>query len=284
MKIRALIVDDEPLARERIRSLLQDESDIELSGEFENGSQAVDAIRKNAPDLLFLDVQMPETDGFGVLRAIGPGRVPAVIFVTAYDEYALRAFDANAVDYLLKPFDQERFRRSLDRARSQLQVDRAGRLNDKLQALMSYLNLDPSQIPQLAQAQASVAASPSGSNQGNGHTHGSQSDRLVVKSGGRVYFLKTGEIDWVEAAGNYVRLHVSKDSHLMRETMNGIEARLDGKSFMRIHRSTIVNLERIKELQPWFHGDYVVLLRDGTRLTLSRGYRDKLQQVLGSHF
>ncbi|MGH9510342.1 MAG: LytR/AlgR family response regulator transcription factor, partial [Terriglobales bacterium] len=163
-----------------------------------------------------------------------------------------------------------------------LQVDRAGRLDDKLQALMSYLKLDPSQISQLSQPPA--AAPAAGSNQGNGHSHASQSDRLVVKSSGRVYFLKTDEIDWVEAAGNYVRLHVSKDSHLMRETMNGIEARLDTRSFMRIHRSTIVNLERIKELQPWFHGDYVVLLRDGTRLTLSRGYRDKLQQALGSHF
>ncbi len=282
MKIRALIVDDEPLARERIRSLLQEESDIELSGECANGHSAVEAIRKEAPDLLFLDVQMPEVDGFGVLQAIGPERVPAVIFVTAYDEYALRAFDANALDYLLKPFDQERFRRSLDRARSHLQLDRASRVNDKLQALMSYLNLDASQLERLPQALSPAPAA--GSKQGNGHAHPAQSDRLVVKSGGRVYFLKADEIDWVEAAGNYVRLHVSKDSHLMRETMNGIEARLDIKRFMRIHRSTIVNLERIKELQPWFHGDYVVLLRDGTRLTLSRGYRDKLQQVLGSHF
>ncbi|MGH9601532.1 MAG: LytR/AlgR family response regulator transcription factor, partial [Terriglobales bacterium] len=261
---------------------LQDESDIELSGEFENGSKAVDAIRQDAPDLLFLDVQMPELDGFGVLQAIGPDRVPAVIFVTAYDEYALRAFDANAMDYLLKPFDQERFRRSLDRARSHLQLDRASRVNDKLQTLMRYLNIDPNQLSQHPQSGASApAATPS--TQGNGHSH-AQSDRLVVKSGGRVYFLKADEIDWVEAAGNYVRLHVSKDSHLLRETMNGIETKLDIRRFMRIHRSTIVNLERIKELQPWFHGDYVVLLRDGTRLTLSRGYREKLQQVLGGHF
>jgi two-component system LytT family response regulator len=280
MKIRALIVDDEPLARERLRSLLQDESDIELSGEFENGTKAVDAIRQDAPDLLFLDVQMPELDGFGVLQAIGPDRVPAVIFVTAYDEYALRAFDANAMDYLLKPFDQERFRRSLDRARSHLQLDRASRVNDKLQSLMRYLNIDPNQLSQLPQN----AGAPASSQGSNGHSTSAQSDRLVVKSGGRVYFLKTDEIDWVEAAGNYVRLHVSKDSHLLRETMNGIETKLDTRRFMRIHRSTIVNLERIKELQPWFHGDYVVLLRDGTRLTLSRGYRDKLQQVLGSHF
>lgn len=280
MKIRALIVDDEPLARERLRSLLQDESDIELSGEFENGTKAVDAIRKDAPDLLFLDVQMPEMDGFGVLQAIGPDRVPAVIFVTAYDEYALRAFDANATDYLLKPFDQERFRRSLDRARSHLQMGRAGNVNDKLQSLMRYLNIDPTQLSQLPQSPS--GAPQTGTSQGNGHS--TQSDRLVVKSGGRVYFLKTDEIDWVEAAGNYVRLHVSKDSHLLRETMNGIETKLDTRRFMRIHRSTIVNLERIKELQPWFHGDYVVLLRDGTRLTLSRGYRDRLQTVLGSHF
>ncbi len=282
MKIRALIVDDEPLARERLRSLLREEPDIELSGEFENGSKAVAAIRKDAPDLLFLDVQMPEMDGFSVLQAIGPERVPAVIFVTAYDEYALRAFDANALDYLLKPFDQERFRRSLDRARSHLQLDRVSRVNDKLQTLMRYLNIDPNQLAQLPQSPA--AGLPATSRQGNGHSLAPPSDRLVVKSGGRVYFLKTDEIDWVEAAGNYVRLHVSKDSHLLRETMNGIEGKLDLRRFMRIHRSTIVNLERIKELQPWFHGDYVVLLRDGTRLTLSRGYRDKLQQVLGSNF
>ena len=241
----------------------------------------MDAIRKDAPDLLFLDVQMPEMDGFGVLQAIGPDRVPAVIFVTAYDEYALRAFDANATDYLLKPFDQERFRRSLDRARSHLQMGRAGNVNDKLQSLMRYLNIDPTQLSQVPQS-PSGAPQTGNSTQGNGHS--AQSDRLVVKSGGRVYFLKTDEIDWVEAAGNYVRLHVSKDSHLLRETMNGIETKLDTRRFMRIHRSTIVNLERIKELQPWFHGDYVVLLRDGTRLTLSRGYRDKLQTVLGSHF
>jgi len=283
MKIRALIVDDEPLARERLRSLLQEESDIELSGEFENGSKAVAAIRRDAPDLLFLDVQMPEMDGFGVLRAIGPDCVPAVIFVTAYDEYALRAFDANATDYLLKPFDQERFRRSLDRARNHLQLDRASRVNDKLQTLMRYLNIDPSQLAQLPPSSA-VGQPDTASKQGNGTSPSLQSDRLVVKSGGRVYFLKIDEIDWVEAAGNYVRLHVSKDSHLLRETMNGIEGKLDVRRFMRIHRSTIVNLERIKELQPWFHGDYVVLLRDGTRLTLSRGYRDKLQQALGSHF
>ncbi|MGH9648912.1 MAG: LytR/AlgR family response regulator transcription factor, partial [Terriglobales bacterium] len=200
MKIRALIVDDEPLARERIRSLLQGESDIELSGEFENGSKAVDAIRQDAPDLLFLDVQMPEMDGFGVLQAIGPDRVPAVIFVTAYDEYALRAFDANAMDYLLKPFDQERFRRSLDRARSHLQLDRASRVNDKLQTLMRYLNIDPNQLSQHPQSGVSApAAAPS--TQGNGHSYASQPDRLVVKAGGRVYFLKTDEIDWVEAAG-----------------------------------------------------------------------------------
>ena len=247
MKIRALIVDDEPLARERIRSLLLEESDIELSGEYENGSKAVAAIHKDAPDLLFLDVQMPEMDGFGVLRAIGPDRVPAVIFVTAYDEYALRAFDANAMDYLLKPFDQERFRRSLDRARNHLQLDRASRVNDNLQALIRYLNIDPSQIAQLPQ---SPAAPSSTTKQGNGHAHSPQSDRLVVKSGGRVYFLKADEIDWVEAAGNYVRLHVSKDSHLLRETMNGIETKLDTRRFMRIHRSTIVNLERIRSSSP----------------------------------
>ena len=267
MAIRALIVDDEPLARERIRTLLRDEPDIEIVGECSDGRKAVAAIRKQPLDLLFLDVQMPEMDGFEVLQAVGPDAVPAIIFVTAYDEYALRAFEERALDYLLKPFDRERFRRALERVRIHLQGRQAGEVNQQLRQLIETIRRSPE-----------AAAVP--------HNGGSDrlmtpADRLVVKSGGRVYFLKIEEIDWIEAAGNYVRLHTSRDSHLVRDTMNNVESRLDTSRFLRIHRSTIVNLERIKELQPWFHGDYVVLLRDGTRLTLSRSYRDRLHEILG---
>ena len=255
MKIRALIVDDEPLARERIRTLLQDEPEVEIVGECADGRRAVSAIREWKPDLIFLDVQIPEMDGFEVLKAVGPGAMPAVIFVTAYDQYALRAFDVHAIDYLLKPFDRQRFHRALRRAKDQISSEKYDVVNERLLALLEDLK-------------------------------GGQKflERLVIKSGGRVFFLRVDEIDWMEAAGNYVRLHVGKESHLQRETMSALEAKLDPRKFVRIHRSRIVNLERIKELQPWFRGDYQVVLRDGTKLTLSRGYRDRLQEVLGKSF
>lgn len=255
MRIRALIVDDEPLARERIRTLLDDEPEIDIIGECGDGLRAVSDIQEHAPDLLFLDVQMPEMDGFEVLKTLAPDRMPAVIFVTAYDQYALRAFDVHALDYLLKPFDRERFQKALRRAKAHISSQRSDDVNKRLLALLEDLKSGPKYL-----------------------------DRLVIKSGGRVFFLRTDEIDWMEAAGNYVRLHVGKESHLLRDTMGGLEARLDPQKFLRIHRSTIVNLERIKELQPWFHGEYQVVLRDGTKLTLSRSYRDSLQELLGKSF
>jgi two-component system LytT family response regulator len=251
-KIRTLVVDDEPIARERIMSLLQQESDVEVIGECSDGGQAVSAINEQSPDLVFLDVQMPGTDGFGVIQNIGADRMPTVVFVTAYDEYALKAFEVHALDYLLKPFGKDRFQETLKHAREHLERRRAGDLGRRLLALVQDLKPEPPRL-----------------------------DRLVVKSGGRVFFLRTDEIDWIEAAGNYVRLHLGEESHLFRETMNGMESRLDGRQFARIHRSRIVNTERIKELQPWFNGEYVVILRNGTRLTLSRGYREKLQEQLG---
>lgn len=254
-KIRTLVVDDEPMARERILSLLQQEDDVEVVGECSDGAEAVSAINQRSLDLVFLDVQMPGTDGFGVIQSIGADRMPTVVFVTAYDEYALKAFEVHALDYLLKPFGKDRFQETLKHAREHLDRRRAGDLGMRLLALVH--DLKPEQ-PRL--------------------------DRLVVKSGGRVFFLRTEEIDWVEAAGNYVRLHLGEESHLFRETMNGMEGRLDSRRFVRIHRSRIVNTERIKELQPWFNGEYVVILRDGTRLTLSRGYREKLQEQLGKPF
>ena len=254
-KIRTLVVDDEPLARERVMSLLQQESDVEIVGECSDGTQAVSAIQEQSPDLVFLDVQMPGCDGFEVIRNIGADRMPTVVFVTAYDEYALQAFEVHALDYLLKPFGKDRFQQTLRHAREALERRRAGDLGRRLLALVHDIKPEPQRV-----------------------------ERLVVKSGGRVFFLRTDEIDWIEAAGNYVRLHLGTESHLFRETMNRMESRLDTRRFARIHRSRIVNTERIKELQPWFNGDYVVILRDGTRLTLSRGYREKLQQRLGKGF
>lgn len=254
-KIRTMVVDDEPVARERIVALLAQEQDIELVGECADGNQAVNAIQAQHPDLVFLDVQMPACDGFGVIQQVGADRMPPVVFVTAYDEYALRAFEVHAIDYLLKPFGRDRFQQTLQHAREHLERRRAGDLGKRLLALVQDLKPEPQKL-----------------------------DRLVVKSGGRVFFLRTDELDWIEAAGNYVRLHLSEDAHLFRETMNNMEARLDTNRFVRIHRSRIVNTDRIKELQPWFNGEYVVVLQNGTRLTLSRGYREKLQERLGKGF
>jgi two-component system LytT family response regulator len=254
-KIRTMVVDDEPMARERLLALLGQEKDIEIIGECADGSQAISAIQQQQPDLVFLDVQMPACDGFRVIEDVGPERMPAVVLVTAYDEYALKAFEVHAIDYLLKPFGRDRFQQSLQHARAHVERRRAGDLGRRLMALVQDVKPEPQRM-----------------------------DRLVVKSGGRVFFLRTDDLDWVEAAGNYVRLHLTSESHLFRETMNNMEARLDGQRFVRIHRSRIVNADRIKELQPWFNGEYVVVLDNGTRLTLSRGYRERLQDRLGKRF
>lgn len=250
-KISTLIVDDEPLARERLRELLKSRPEFDIIGEAASGRQAVEAIKRYHPDLVFLDVQMPDVNGFGVLEQLAPEQLPCVIFVTAYDKYALKAFDAKALDYLLKPFDRQRFELALDRAKEQLGRQKNGAVTEKLLEFLSSVRNEPKHV-----------------------------DRLIIKTGGRVMFLRTSDIDWIEASGNYLRLHVGKDSHLFRETMQNIEAKLDPARFMRIHRSTIVNIERIKELQPWFGGEYVVVMRDGKQLTLSRGYRDRLEELL----
>jgi two-component system, LytTR family, response regulator len=257
--IRTLIVDDEPLARERLRTLLQPEPDIQIIGECADGRQAVISMTEQAPDLVFLDIQMPGLDGMGVLQAMTDRPLPVVVFVTAYDQYALQAFDVHALDYLLKPFTARRFQKALERARAAVIRDQAtGGEAPVEQRLINLLD-----------------------DLGGERRY---SKRIVVKSSGRIHFVKVDEIDWVEAEGNYVRLHVGAHSHLLRETMKGMEAALDPERFIRIHRSTIVNTERIKELQPWFNGEYVVVLRNGTRLPLSRGYRDKLQERLGKGF
>jgi two-component system LytT family response regulator len=250
MKIRTLIVDDEFLARDRLRQLLQNNADLELIGECADGAEAVEAIQEKRPDLVFLDIQMPELDGFGVLAEIDLDPMPVVVFVTAHDKFALKAFEVHAVDYLLKPFDRERFQTALARA-----VERVKHRDG----------------PAIAQRQAAVVAELRSSQK--------PLDRLAVKSGGRVIFVKLDDIDWIEAAHNYVELHVEKQSHLLRETLNSIEARLPVDRFVRISRSVIVNIERIKELEPLFYGEYTVTLRNGTRLTLSRRFRDKLPQL-----
>jgi two-component system, LytTR family, response regulator len=256
--IRTLIVDDERAARDGIRHLLAADPEIVVAGECSNGREAAAAIRDTAPDLVFLDVQMPELDGFGVLREVGVERAPAVVFVTAFDQYALRAFDVHALDYLLKPFTDDRFRQSLERAKQLVRQGRLGDLSHKLAALLDHDEPAPARPRYL--------------------------DRLVVKSGGKVTLLPVGEIEWIDAEGDYVRIHVGKTWHLLRETMKNLEDQLDGARFVRIHRSTIVNLEKVKELQPFFRGEYVVVLHNGTTLKLSRGYRDNLEARLGRTF
>jgi two-component system LytT family response regulator len=250
-KIRTLVVEDEPMARDRVRALLLQQPDFEIVGECGDGAQAVTAIEKLDPELVFLDVQMPGVDGFGVIRAVPPERMPMVVFTTAYDEYALRAFEVHALDYLLKPFDRTRFLRALDRVRERRERQRAGDLGRRLLAMVQDLKPEAAPPP----------------------------ERIVVKSGGRIFFIRVDEIDWIDAAGNYVRLHVKGESYLFRETMNAIEKRLDKARFVRIHRSHLVNADRIKELLPG-NGEHVVVLRTGVRLPLSRGYRDRLQERL----
>ncbi len=220
--MRAMVIDDEPLARRSVRRFLKAYADVELIGECGDGESAVAAILTKQPDLVFLDVQMPEMDGFEVVRKIGADRMPVTIFVTAYDRYALRAFDENAVDYLLKPFEKERFERALMRAR----------------------------------------------------------ERIAITENGRVHFVKARDIDWIGAEGNYARLHVGIREYLLRETLTSLERRLSPLDFLRTHRSTIVNVHRIKEIQAWFHGHHRVLLENGTELRMSR-YQREVARKLG---
>jgi two-component system LytT family response regulator len=251
MSLRVIIADDEVLARERIRSLLAREADVEVVAECRDGHETIAAVRRFRPQLLFLDVEMPEVDGFGVLHALGPDNLPVVIFTTAYNQYAVQAFEMHALDYLLKPFTQERFGAALRRARVHLEEDKGHDFAERLLTLLSDIQREPKAL-----------------------------DRLVIKSGGRVIFLKAEEIDWVEAAANYVCLHVGKESHLLRDTMNSFEAKIDPQRFMRIHRSIIVNLEKIRALQPCNNGEYIVILENGKELSLSRSYRDRLEALL----
>jgi two-component system LytT family response regulator len=250
MSIRALIVDDEPLARKRIKRLLADEADISAIDECGTGRDAIKIIQDASPDLLFLDVQMPEIDGFKVLQSIREEQMPVVIFVTAYDQHALKAFEVHALDYLLKPFKRDRFKRALERARTQLAKGSGYETHAGLAALIAKLRADNNYL-----------------------------SRFMVKSYNRVVFIKANEVDWIESAANYALLHVDDKTHIVRETMQALEVKLSPKIFQRISRSVIVNLERVKELQPMGKGQYVIILVNGQRLAMSRGIRD-LQHAL----
>ncbi|HEY0156411.1 MAG TPA: LytTR family DNA-binding domain-containing protein [Thermoanaerobaculia bacterium] len=243
--MRVLIVDDEPIARRGIRRLLESASDVEVIGEAASGTAAVEAIRTLQPDLVFLDIQMPEMDGLEVVSTITPARMPAVVFVTAYDKYALEAFDLNAADYVLKPVDPERFERALERARRRKPDD----LTQRLERVLS-------------------AARPQ------------RPERLVVRSSGRIQFVNVDEIDWIVAEDNYVRIHAGGKTYLMRETVTGIGERLDEQDFIRIRRSTIVRIDRIHEIKPLLNGTFELLLTDGTRVVSARRFRDAIERLV----
>lgn len=252
--IRALIVDDEPPARAILREMLKDDPAVEVIGECANGREAVKALSTQTPDLMFLDIQMPEMDGFALLEALGEERMPTVIFVTAYDRYAVRAFEVAAVDYLLKPFNHTRLAQALQRAKNNLhQHDSADRSRQVIE-LLHQINARAEYL-----------------------------DRFVVKNNGRTLLIPADEVDWIEADGNYLLLHVGQTTHLLRQTLQSLEQRLNPRKFLRIHRSAIVNLDRIRELQTHVNGeDQLVILKDGSQLTLTRRFRDKVSQALGA--
>jgi two-component system LytT family response regulator len=250
--IRTLIVDDEALARKFIRRMLKDDRDFEIVGECSNGKETVAMIRTENPDVVFLDVQMPEMDGFDVLESIGFERLPEIIFTTAYEQYAIRAFELHALDYLLKPFDQARFKEAIRYTKERFGSERRNDEGTQLRALVENIKNKPQHL-----------------------------ERLVIKSGGRITFLRTDEITWIEADDKYVHLHTSTARPMVRQTLSAMEEQLDPARFRRIHRSAIVNIEQIAELQPLFSGEYSILLQDGTKLTLSRNYKDKLFELLG---
>jgi two-component system LytT family response regulator len=249
MNIRALIVDDESWARTRISSLLSAETDFSVLRECAGGAEAVTAITELAPDVVFLDVQMPDVGGFDVVEAIGADAMPLVIFATAHQEYAVRAFDAGAVDYLLKPVDEARFRRCVERVRRDLAEPAAA--SGALRDAMSHVR-----------------------------RAGPFAERLVVSTAGRVVFVKVADIDWCEAAGNYVTIHVGREKHMLRETLRNLSDRLDPAKFVRLHRSSVVNVERLRELLPWSRGEQLAVLNDGTQLPIGRAFRDRLMAVM----
>lgn len=262
--LRVAIVDDEPLARERLRALLEAEDDV-VASEYEDGEAAVRGMLDKPPDIVFLDVQMPGMDGFGVIdalsRLIEEQPLPVIVFVTAHDAYALRAFDVSATDYLLKPFDRTRFSEAMRKARSRV----SARSSESVTAITELVE----QVRQLRRAHDVAAADRSRSEQ-----------RFVVRMGSKIYFVRSAEIDWIEGDGNYARLHTGTKSHLVRETLKSIESRLDPRTFVRIQRSTIINVDRVSVIEPHSHGEYLVTMRDGARLTSSRTHGSRLRGIL----
>lgn len=250
MNIRTLIVDDEPLARQGIRLLLQKEPDITIIGECANGAEALAFAQRETPSLMFLDVQMPGLDGFGLLAALPPGKIPVIIFVTAYDRHAVKAFEVSATDYVLKPLKAARFREALQRARQQLQSRDTSELHDRLQALLNVTKPESTYPTQLS-----------------------------IKNGERTVFVRVSELDYIEAAANYVILHVGQQNHILRETLTNLETRLSPKSFLRVHRSFIVNLARVSGLKPASRGEHVLTLKNGKELPLTRGVREIQQRL-----
>jgi two-component system, LytTR family, response regulator len=255
MSVRVIVADDEPIGRQRLVRLLQAEPETDVVAACSDGEEAVEAIREHLPDVVLLDIQMPNLDGFEVVAALGDAQQPAVIFVTAHDQYALRAFDVHAFDYLLKPVDQDRLREAIARA-----VQATGRAAPQGSTTRRILGL----LEEL-----------------NARERARGQDRLVVRTPERAFFLRTETIDYIEAAGKFVHLHVARVVHPLRESMAELEQELDPGRFLRISRSVIVNLDRIQEVQPWFQGDYVLILSDGTKLTSTRGYRDNMRRLLG---
>jgi len=254
-KIRTLIVDDMKLARGHIKQYLIKDAEIEIVGECANGREAVKAINDKKPDLVFLDVQMPGVDGFGVIEKIGVEQMPAIIFVTAFDEFALKAFDANATDYLLKPFDEERLTRAVARAKKGIKHPKPIDLDERLRRVLEEVR--PMQTPKYLK-------------------------RIAVKNAAHTFILPTDDIDWIGAAGNYVELHVGRETYLIRERLSQLEEKLDPEKFVRVHRSTIVRVDRIKKLHPLFNDDHVIELYTGAKLNASRTYNEKLLSLLNS--
>jgi two-component system, LytTR family, response regulator len=254
MTVRVMVADDEPIGRHRLVRLLQSEPDTDVVAACADGEAAVEAIREHAPDIVLLDIQMPHLDGFEVVAALGEAQQPAVIFVTAHDQYALRAFEVHAFDYLLKPVDQDRLREAISRAVSNLGRAPQQSPTRRILGLLEELN---------------------------SRERARGRERLVVRTPERAFFLRTETIDYIEAAGKFVHLHVGRTVHALRESMAELEQELDSARFLRISRSVIVNLDRIQEIQPWFQGDYVLILTDGTRLTSTRGYRENMRRLLG---
>jgi two-component system LytT family response regulator len=249
--IRTLIVDDEPLARKGVRILLEKDPDVRILGEAGDGIEALERIKADRPDLVFLDVQMPEMSGFEVLESLSPDELPLVVFVTAYDQYALNAFQVHALDYLMKPFEDERLQEALDHAKAQLQRKNGTPSTRRLQEMLEATKAERGRV-----------------------------GRIMVRSGGRITFVRVDDVDWIEAQGDYVCLHTQGKKHLVREKISDLEAQLSAGQFLRIHRSTMINVSRIKEMQPLFHGEYSVVLQDGTRLTMSRSFRENVFERL----